>query len=492
MERKPAALTACLLLAVATSTSAGCVRSVEARGERWWEARTEHVHLETDTGRERAAEAAEQLEDLHRALTLAFYRCAERDQSAIEVTLLSREDEYLELAPDTAGVYLHGTDGVLVLPPRVLTADVGLDERTAVFAHELTHRFVRACFPNAPVWLHEGLAKVFETVRIRFGRVVVGRPAYRFTDSPYTELRWEDGATQAYFPRSALPDATTLVSMPRAAFYSGALRMLPGDTHVSVRTANYAAGWALVHLLAMGPDPALRSRFRAYLGSLEASPEPRAGTFAAAFAGVDLDRRLAAYAQAGRFASTTRPWSRGPRIEPRMRAVPGPEAQLRLAELRLATRPTVRALPTVLAHLALARRDPTLRARASLVEAALEPEKAVLHVREARELAPDDVDVQRASALIALDRRDLATAGAAARALAQRGDLRAVDLVVLAAIERESGQLDPALEHARAAVESDRLSPSTWDELARVLQARGQTAEAASAWRTGANLVGRE
>lgn len=54
--------------------------------------------------------------------------------------------------------------GTIAIPPRIVVRGSHTRGMAQVVTHELTHRLVAACLPDAPVWLHEGLAMYFETI----------------------------------------------------------------------------------------------------------------------------------------------------------------------------------------------------------------------------------------------------------------------------------------------------------------------------------------
>src|SRR5262249_34708950 len=88
------------LLAALGVAHGGCVRSIDARADDWWSARTEHIRLESDAGSETTEATAVRLEQLHRALSLVFYHCGRADHDVVDVTYLSRDEEFAELADE--------------------------------------------------------------------------------------------------------------------------------------------------------------------------------------------------------------------------------------------------------------------------------------------------------------------------------------------------------------------------------------------------------
>jgi hypothetical protein len=486
IERTSAWAAAALSIAV-SGASLGCVRSIELRADNWWSARTAHVRLQTDTGHDRAHALAERLETQVQVLRAAFYRCATDDPNPIDVTVLARSDESAPLLGEDAqrGRSLRAVDGLVALPARLLLSDPEISdgvEGTELLSHEITHRFVDTCFHDAPMWLQEGLASVFETAFARQDEVVLGTPRYRILDDSLPFVAFVDGRALHSVPRFLVPSPSELVVMSDDRFRNPDDPHFPGIVGHEVgprtaRLARYAGAFALVHYLALGPDPVVRARFVEYLSALSQGTAPPEAAFHQAFAGVDLDARVDAFTRLDRYRVTTRSLPPIVVASPEVVAMSPAEAHLRLAELALSVggpRARVRALP----HLARASLAPTTQAEALIVAAALAtPEEAARRVRAAHRIAPDDREVLRARLLIAQREHDDATAERMAAQLATHHGLSASDLVLVAEVERANGRLDEARAHVRLAIQIDRGYWPSWLTLARVARARHE-------WRT--------
>jgi hypothetical protein len=459
-----------VLAAVVVLSCTGCVRSPAARAENWWSARTAHVHLQSDTGRARTTEAAAQLEALEQALDAAFYHCGAPSDRVVEATLLANDDEYEALAGSSAGHFTRARDGAAPQSDRMIVRDSALRGPGGVqtFAHELTHAMVDACFPQAPTWLHEGLASVFETVRVVDGNVLTGTPPYRISSSAYFDLIWLDGVAVLEVPRPQMAVPSALVILSHGDFHSEETDSLHGAG--ARRAGNYAGAWALVHMLALGQDADLRARFRRYLDTLSGALDGDAMPLGIAFAGIDLDARLDAYlatGAAGRsrraFASVAAP----PAIEP-MSAV---DAHLALAALVLSSEGP-HGYEAARPHLDAAEADPGARVRALILRAAFDPDRQDAWIEAALAHSPDDPDALRAGIFSARGRHDYETADQRAQQLATHADLDVPMLLMVATLERHMGRLDDALAHATTALQRDRTSWQTWFVLGRIAAAR--------------------
>jgi hypothetical protein len=488
------------VLGIACLGASGCVRSVEARGQNWWSARTAHVHLETDTGRERAIALAVRLERQVQVIRSAFYRCALDDRQPVEVTVLAREDEADSLLRDEeiAGRSMGPVDGLLALPPRLLFADYAIrndGEGRRLLSHEITHHFVDACFHDAPTWLHEGLATVFETAYVAGENVVIGRAPYRVTQGAMT---WRDstpGLEVVTVPRFFVLPPSILVGLTSERFYHPVTVGLQSGVHVlgaaTARQGNYASAFALVHYLALGPDPVVRTRFVAYLSALSQGTATSEAAFAETLGAADLDARVDAYAAEGHFGVTRRPLLSSDASAIELAPVSEARAHLRLAELELSAGGDG-AASAARVHLAFAAAAPATRPEALLVRAAFaSPRRAVALVRTAERIAPESRDVLRAAVLVAQQEGQPELAATLAARLATAPDLRAADFVVLAEVERVQGSLDRALEHARLAVVTDRGWWPSWLALARVSRDREDWRTARAALVLVENLAGR-
>lgn len=460
----------------------GCVRGVEARATNWWSARTAHVRVRTDGGRDRAIDTARRMEGIHAALTQVFFACpATGTAEAVDVVVLSSPDEFHELrASWSAGAFHHGVEDVLTLPPRILLdgENAARATGTQLFTHELAHRFVAACFPAAPVWLHEGLASLYETLNVHDGQIAFGIPAYQVADiveRSSVELR--DVVARQVF-RRLVPLPSELLAMDRGGFYEPEGGVL--GTRDERIVGHYAAAWALVHMLELGDDTDLTRRFHGYLASLMEAERSEDDAWGLEFAWQDLDTPFAAY-----LSRPTYPWLRVPHESTRL-------ADLAVEPVSLA------AAHTLLAELHLTfAEDGGARAEAHLEAAEREvpgdPAPALLRatfasgaaradaIAQAATSAPDHLDVLRARAIVALETgTDAVALGAALQA---RDDLRPTDRVVVAEILRSSGRPSSALRYALDAARGD---PSSWRaqyELALVLVDLERTASARLALR---------
>jgi hypothetical protein len=274
-----ATLTACALLRPPLS-------SPEQGGDRWYELTTEHFVLSTDVSPEQARSRIEQFETLRATLEdLAFPPSGEPERR-VAVVLFRHAGDYEALAPTgSAGVFydrlpldLEREPTLLVsgairiepepqdvpLPPVVTTcgsrssasedcwASRGEANQTQTevqqerLVHEMVHELVHRAFGAAPIWLNEGLAQYYSTIRIEADRVVLGDPVPRCTEVPV----------------GMLPSVFDIT-------HADPGRFRPRDMDTTTAARYYAGAWVLVHLLNNGPED-YRRRFNVLQSALNA------------------------------------------------------------------------------------------------------------------------------------------------------------------------------------------------------------------------------
>ncbi len=255
---------AVLALLLATASRAEIPESV-LRGT-WSEARTRHVSVLTDAGAERARHVAERLERLHEQATRTLPALATDSVRPRTVLVFAREASFDAYLPVYDGK--PEEDSGFFQPGRgrdwLVFADAPDAELDRVALHEYTHALLRAVVPNPPLWLDEGLAQYFSTLRVDAADVRVGEPAPEL-------VAWLRG-------HGLLSMDELLATGHESADYHGGER----------RRTFYAQSWLLVHML-LNESAADLPRWAQYLGALHRGDEPRAA-FRAAF---DDERRIA-------------------------------------------------------------------------------------------------------------------------------------------------------------------------------------------------------
>lgn len=354
------------MVAAASVTAAGCIvgqppAATPTAGSAWIALRSKHFDVETDLDVAEAERMVARLELTYALLASALARGARgpdatRVDFRTEVVCFRSESELREFVPSPiAAQYVDHSPNDLEANPRIIMYG-GLSPNSQVtIAHELTHRFNQITLGSMPVWLNEGLAGYYSTIRGSIDAPVMGEfdPEHGYASGAVWSRPDDiifDGHTIAI---DLLPKASALQQLSRRGFY-GAVRL---DRELSTSewrqvTGNYAASWALVHMLMRGPA-SYGDRLQRAMSEVEAGGN-FGDSFKRAFADVDpatLDHDFEAYLRA------PLPWRQH---HPKEVPIPGD----------LVTRPLGEAqLLTLWARLDLFRGPRTGRARQRLTQA---------------------------------------------------------------------------------------------------------------------------
>jgi len=235
----------------------------------WAEASGPRVTLRGDLDATDLAEIAAEIEQMIDALEATAFEFEERPSDRIGVLLFTRDAEYEMGAPDDSDAYfLERTEPGFEMPASIFIQGDWENQRRTDMRHELVHRYVRFYYPAAPVWLNEGLATFFSTLKIRDGTITLGEPLWTGVG------------------RSRMPTFDVLAKMSGVDFGGLERNLNETDRLRSVR-ANYRAAWMNVHfLMTSGGD--WRRRFDVYLAALAQGQENDAA-WARGFEGVSTD-----------------------------------------------------------------------------------------------------------------------------------------------------------------------------------------------------------
>ncbi len=290
---RAAALIVCALLVSCRITPTGTVLGPSIGSQPWWLVRSEHFTVRSDVGQTEAREIAIDLERTYRILFDLGFPMEKDPGLFTEVVVFRSREDYKRIASaGSDGYYSRDFARWGTFGPTFLTHGGISDASRTIFVHELTHRFVHHTFPQAPVWLNEGLAEYFQTIAVDGGKAILGRSrrVFKRGDS------WESG--HYGIPADVLPSFDVMLSMDRPTFY--AARGVPDgpDDDAAKKEAarrqgaNYASAWTMVHVLKNG-SPENAARMEKWLAKMAAG-EPARGSFDAAFGDVSLDELEAA------------------------------------------------------------------------------------------------------------------------------------------------------------------------------------------------------
>lgn len=226
----------------------------------WWEARTDHFIVYSESSANDARTYAERLERFDRALrSLQSIKDAEEtDWSRVTVFRTGDIGTMGRLAggQGVAGFYIHRHQGpVAFTPAKNERGEMGarnadrrteLDPQTVLF-HEYAHHFMYRHFPAAyPSWYREGFAEAYSTIDLK------DDGSFHLGNAP---LSRGSAFSSVYFNYSVQ-------------------RMLLTERKPDFEDAygRYTYGWLLTHYLTF--DPGRQGQLQAYLKLINAGSEP--------------------------------------------------------------------------------------------------------------------------------------------------------------------------------------------------------------------------
>ncbi|HTP86103.1 MAG TPA: DUF1570 domain-containing protein [Bryobacteraceae bacterium] len=274
----------------------------------WVRLTTSHFELLTTAGEKKGREAILCFETVRQFF--ADYGIGRAAPGRVRIVGFRNEQEFRPYAPSefAAAFYSGGDAGDYIVLSR--TGAESFPVAVHEYLHLLTHHGPR----ELPVWLNEGLAEVFSTLRPAGSRVIVGETM----PANLEELR-----------RSRPIELETLLTAGRdSRFYT---ERAPADLF-------YAESWALVHMLFTSHE--YRPRFRAFLEAVQSGQNAAAAIRHVYGKSVtDIERDLASYVSGGRYRAAVV----GVRLERAAEAVKAEpmkawDAELALAQLLASTK----------------------------------------------------------------------------------------------------------------------------------------------------------
>lgn len=203
-----------------------CAPSVVPATSDWLYSRSDHFELYTDTDQRLAKSTLETFEQLRDFFLSSRKLAIERVPATVIV--FRRNADYRECAPPlTAAFYAPGKSRDFIVMSSAVAGNA------EVAAHELTHLLWQrsAGGRDLPLWLSEGMAEVYSTVRPVLSRVRIGATPERSRDA--LSGRW-------------LPLRYLLTTE--------ALATDPATRHPDAGALYYAQSWLFTHMLMFHPD----------------------------------------------------------------------------------------------------------------------------------------------------------------------------------------------------------------------------------------------
>lgn len=232
-------------------------------------AQSEHIRLTTDNHGPEAYEFVRAMERDYRALVEVFFACAEAQQAEpLDVVAMVDDASFQRLVPASS----QGAGGVFSAPPQRIAERPAtlamkwyprMSGMRQLFRHEITHSLIARCMPQAPGWLHEGMAEWLSTAEVDEREVSIGIPPYIVGELRGGTGRVRDAWVEGV-PRSQFLDVDAIRALPEGGMW------VANDPHQT--RVHYASAWALAALLGTGPPP-LRRGFAAYRRALSVGAE---------------------------------------------------------------------------------------------------------------------------------------------------------------------------------------------------------------------------
>ena len=223
-------------------------------GTNWSEIKSKHFKLVTDLDAEDADSVIRTFERTYGLLGKALFAGAAAPDFETHVLAFRTAEELHEfLPPPYGGGYMARLPNDIQSTPTVVMAGKPSPATRILLAHELTHRFNHVAFPSMPLWLNEGLAEYYSTLRGDIDHPVVGEldPDHGFASgsvrSDPTHVIYQ--GTLIDVARVPLP--SVLMQLDHDGFYGreADLTAAQSPSRVEKITQNYAAAWAFTHML---------------------------------------------------------------------------------------------------------------------------------------------------------------------------------------------------------------------------------------------------
>jgi hypothetical protein len=190
-------------------------------GPAWTEVTSAHFVVATDLDGKAALRVSSQLEAMFSALSDLGFPSADKPKTKMHVVYFQRREEYVTVAPRLSGAIFKTVEGYdFESEPLAIVQGDLVERKREELEHELTHFFVQYYYPQAPVWLSEGLAQYFGTLVTEGGKAMLGRLPLgdRFWKGPWKMDCGTTGCT-TLVPMSEASRVRDLVAMRGAEFY---------------------------------------------------------------------------------------------------------------------------------------------------------------------------------------------------------------------------------------------------------------------------------
>ena len=266
------------VLFLAATILAAC--PVDAAAE-WRFLHSEHFQLIGDVSARQLRDVAlrfEQFRDIATRLNLASAR--QEAASPLTILVFRNGKSFEPFLPrdggrivESAGMFVEGPDSVYI----AVRLDRGEASFRSVF-HEYSHLLLRGVFPDAPLWLDEGMAEFYSTLRITGDRsALIGYPV---------------AAHVTLLQRRSMPLTQMFAATARSPEYFG---------ETATRLLLYAQSWAVIHHAfqsSRGKEVLELARTLAAGADVEAAVQSTYGMSVS-----ELERRVLGYIRSGTYSA---------------------------------------------------------------------------------------------------------------------------------------------------------------------------------------------
>lgn len=270
-----------VLLAVRLAGASG-------KAETWFEVRSPHFVVATDSNEKQGRRIADQFERMRSVFHAAFPKLQIDPDSPIVVLALKNEQGFRALEPEAylakgslklGGLFLHAPDKNYVL----MRLDAEGEHPYSIIYHEYTHLLLSRAAGWIPLWMNEGLAEFYENTEIHEKDAELGRPS----SENLVLLR----------QNRLLPLSTLFAVDEKSPYYH----------EENKGSIFYAESWALMHYLEMDDFKEKKQRVADYSALLAQNINPVAAA-AQAFGDLkQLERTLEGYVQQAAFTYVKMP-----------------------------------------------------------------------------------------------------------------------------------------------------------------------------------------
>ncbi|MEM1067728.1 MAG: SHD1 domain-containing protein [Planctomycetota bacterium] len=240
--------------------------SVHAQdANQWWanarEFRSKYYAVKTDLEPDEANELAQHMDATCEAYIRTFSGLPVRIKrpASLQLMLFASQSDYLSVLNQRFSVDGRGSWGMCIDRGKEIYLvgyrdDHSVDAMKPLLQHEGFHQFASHLFPGMPPWANEGLAEVFERGRMVDGHLLLGAFPARDRQRLVAAI---DAERVSNFDAFFAIDSRA---------WSSALLKNEADP-------NYRQAWSMVHFFLFAKEGAYRSKFLAFLVTLNRSVE---------------------------------------------------------------------------------------------------------------------------------------------------------------------------------------------------------------------------